>query len=118
MMQIKKKYNNLDNVRKDLEKGFKYVKYYYPSFKTPAVVASVESFNPDDPNLVYGTVFYHDTLIIRLQMFMGKDFDEYDPNIYPDYLRRRFNEDEDFFSAAKLSYWQFRRECNKNYRWH
>ncbi|HTM91162.1 MAG TPA: hypothetical protein VL095_02000, partial [Flavisolibacter sp.] len=88
---VQKKYNNLDNVRKDLEKGFKYVKYYYPSFKTPAVVASVESFNPDDPNLVYGTVFYHDTLIIRLQMFMGKDFEQYDPNIYPDYLRRRFN---------------------------
>jgi hypothetical protein len=90
---VQKKYSNLDNVRKDLEKSFKYVKYYYPSFKAPVTVASVESFNPDDPNLVYGTVFYHDTLIIRLQMFMGKDFDQYDQNLYPDYLRRRFNEE-------------------------
>jgi hypothetical protein len=90
---VQKKYSNLDNVRKDLEKSFKYVKYYYPAFKPPAVVASVESFNPDDPNLVYGTVFYHDTLIIRLQMFMGKDFDQYDQNLYPDYLRRRFNDE-------------------------
>lgn len=89
---VQKKYNNLNDVKSGLEKGFSYVKYYYPTFKTPAVVASVESFNPDDPNMVYGTVFYHDTLIIRLQMFMGKDFNQYDQNLYPDYLRRRFNE--------------------------
>jgi hypothetical protein len=84
--EVEKKYSKLDEVKYGLEKGFKYVKYYYPSFKLPAVVASIESFNPDDPNLVYGTVFYHDTLIIRLQMFMGKDFEQYDKNIYPDLL--------------------------------
>ena len=87
-----KKYNNLEDVRNNLEKSFKYVKYYYPSFKIPAVIASVESFNPDDPQEVYGTTLYHDTLIISLQMFLGKDFGGYDPVQYPDYLRRRFNE--------------------------
>jgi hypothetical protein len=90
---VEKKYSNLDNVRGGLEKGFKYVKYYYPSFKIPAVVASIESFNPDDPQEVYGTTFYHDTLIISLQMFLGNDFGGYDPVQYPDYLRRRFNEE-------------------------
>lgn len=90
---VEKKFSNLTNVQIGLEKGFKYVKYYYPSFRIPAVVASIESFNPDDPNLVYGTVFYRDTLILRLQMFMGKDFAQYDQNLYPDYLRRRFNEE-------------------------
>jgi hypothetical protein len=91
--EVEKKYNDLDNVRSRLEKSFKYVKYYYPSFKTPAVVTSVESFNPDDPLEVYGTSLYHDTLIISLQMFLGKDFGGYDPVQYPDYLRRRFNEE-------------------------
>jgi hypothetical protein len=90
---VEKKYSNLDNVRTGLEKSFKYVKYYYPSFKVPPVVVSVESFNPDDPMEVYGTTFYHDTLIISLQMFLGKDFSGYDPVQYPDYLRRRFNEE-------------------------
>lgn len=90
---VQKKYTNLNTVESGLEKSFKYVKHYYPSFKTPAVVASVESFNPDNPQQVYGTAFYHDTLIISLQMFLGKDFDGYDPNQYPDYLRRRFNEE-------------------------
>jgi hypothetical protein len=87
-----KKYSNLEDVRSGLEKSFKYVKYYYPSFKIPGVIASVESFNPDDPQEVYGTTLYHDTLIISLQMFLGKDFGGYDPVQYPDYLRRRFNE--------------------------
>jgi hypothetical protein len=90
---VEKKYGSLNDVRNGLETGFKYVKYYFPSFQTPAVVASVESFNPDDPQEVYGTILYRDTLIISLQMFMGKDFQEYDPNQYPDYLRRRFNQD-------------------------
>jgi hypothetical protein len=88
-----KKYSSLDNVQSGLEKSCKYVKYYYPSFKTPAAVASVESFNPDNPLEVYGTSLYHDTLIISLQMFLGKDFGGYDPVQYPDYLRRRFNEE-------------------------
>ncbi len=89
---VEKKYSNLDDVRSGLDKGFKYVKYYYPSFKVPAVVTSIESFNPDDPQEVYGAIFYNDTLIISLQMFLGNDFNGYDPVQYPDYLRRRFNE--------------------------
>jgi hypothetical protein len=90
---VETKYGNLDKVRDGLEQSFKYVKHYFPSFKVPVVVTSVESFNPDDPEEVYGTTYYHDTLIIGLQMFLGKDFGGYDPTQYPDYLRRRFDED-------------------------
>jgi hypothetical protein len=50
----------------------------------------VESLNPENPDEVYGTTFYRDTLIVSLQMFLGKDYDAYDPTRYPDYLRRRF----------------------------
>jgi len=90
---VETKYGNLDKVRDGLELSLKYVKHYFPSFKVPVVVTSVESFNPDDPEEVYGTTYYHDTLIIGLQMFLGKDFGGYDPTQYPDYLRRRFDED-------------------------
>lgn len=89
---VAKKYDNLGNIEEDLEKGLKYVKHYYPSFKIPAVVASVESFNPDNPGQVFGTNYYNDTLIISLQMFMEKDFVQYDKSLYPDYIRRRFTE--------------------------
>src|SRR6476620_8701599 len=80
--EVQRKYGNLDAVRNNLEKSLKYVKHYYPSFKVPAVMTSVESFNPDDPEEVYGTALYHDTLIISLQMFLGKDFGGYDPVQY------------------------------------
>jgi len=89
---VEKKYNDLADVRGGLDQSLKYVKHYYPSFKIPPVVTSVESFNPDNPQEAYGATYYNDTLIISLQMFLGSDFAGYDPVQYPDYLRRRFNE--------------------------
>jgi hypothetical protein len=80
----------MERMRKEIESGFRYVKYYYPSFELPAVYTSVESLNPENPQEIYGTTYYHDTLIISLQMFLGKDFQVYDPTQYFDYLRRRF----------------------------
>src|SRR5690242_18664909 len=79
---VEKNYSNLDKVQSGLEKSFKYVKHYYPDFKVPAVVASVEGFNPDDPQEVYGTTYYNDTLILSLQMFLGTEFGGYDPVQY------------------------------------
>ena len=87
---VQSRYKNLSAVEKDLEEGFRYVKFYYPSFRTPAVYTSVESLNPENPQEIYGAVYYHDTLIISLQMFLGKDFEGYDPTRYFDYIRRRF----------------------------
>lgn len=79
-----------DEVEEDLEKYLKYTKHYFPSFRLPAVLTSVESLNPENPNEIYGTTYYHDTLVISLQMFLGKDYPAYDPTQYPDYIRRRF----------------------------
>jgi hypothetical protein len=85
-----KRFSDLSKVKRGLDDNLRYVKYYFPSFKIPAVVASVESLNPENPQEIYGTTYYHDTLIISLQMFLGKDFQVYDPTQYFDYLRRRF----------------------------
>lgn len=88
--EVQKQYSSLDDVQKNLQKDLKYVKHYFPSYKIPVVIASVENLNPEEPQEIYGTALYHDTLIISLQMFLGKDFAAYDPSQYPDYLRRRF----------------------------
>lgn len=85
------KAGNLKEVEEELEKHFRYVKYYFPTFTIPAVLTSVESLNPENPNEIYGTTYYQDTLVISLQMFLGKDYEAYDPARYPDYLRRRFS---------------------------
>ena len=85
-----KKFSSLDNVKADLDNNLRYVKHYFPSFRQPAVLTSVESLNPENPAEIYGTTYYNDTLVISLQMFLGKDYPAYDPSQYPDYLRRRF----------------------------
>ena len=85
-----KKLGNLSGIKEDLQKNLRYVKYYYPSFQMPTVLTSVESLNPENPDEIYGTTYYQDTLIISLQMFLGADYPAYDPTLYPDYLRRRF----------------------------
>jgi len=85
-----KKFSSLDNHEKELEARLRYVKHYFPGFKAPVVLTSVESLNPENPDEIYGTTYFQDTLVISLQMFLGKDYPAYDPTQYPDYIRRRF----------------------------
>lgn len=87
---VEKTFPNTDNIKKELEENLRYVKYYYSSFKPPVVLTSVESLNPENPNEIYGTTYYQDTLVISLQMFLGRNYEVYDPAQYPDYIRRRF----------------------------
>ncbi len=88
--EVEKKFSNLDNIKDGLDKNLRYVKHYFPQFAIPAVLTSVESLNPENPDEIYGTTYYQDTLVISLQMFLGKDYEAYDPTRYPEYLRRRF----------------------------
>lgn len=87
---VEKNFPRTEPIEKGLSNQFRYVKYYFPSFKTPAVLTTVESLNPQNPDEIYGTTYYQDTLVISLQMFLGRNFEVYDPAQYPDYIRRRF----------------------------
>jgi hypothetical protein len=84
------RFKNMDGIEKELEQGFRYMKYYFPDFKIPAVYTTVEGLNPDNPEEIYGTEYHNDTLSISLQMYGGNDAPFYDPQFYFDYLRRRF----------------------------
>ncbi len=88
--EVEKRFPNLNGVKEGLDENLRYVKHYFPQFSLPAVLTSVESLNPENPDEIYGTTYYQDTLVISLQMFLGKDYEAYDPTHYPDYLRRRF----------------------------
>lgn len=87
---VEKQFSNTQKIEEGLEDNFRYIKHYFPSFQTPTVLTTVESLNPENPNEIYGTTFYQDTLIISLQMFLGKNYPVYDPTQYPAYIRRRF----------------------------
>lgn len=89
-IEADKKFASLDKIEKELEANLRYVKHYFPAFKTPAVLTSVESLNPENPDEIYGTTYFQDTVVISLQMFLGKDYSAYNPTQYPDYIRRRF----------------------------
>ncbi|HUC79629.1 MAG TPA: hypothetical protein VMR70_01885 [Flavisolibacter sp.] len=90
---VEQKFPNTNAIEKGLEENLRYVKHYFPSFKTPEVITSVEGFNPNDPEEIYGATYYQDKLVLSLQMFLGKNYSGYDPSLYPDYLRRRFEPD-------------------------
>jgi hypothetical protein len=84
------RFKNLDWLEKELSLAFRYTKHYFPFFKVPAVYTTVEALNPDDPEEIFGAIYYRDTLSISLQMYAGGNFSGYDPERYFDYLRRRF----------------------------
>jgi hypothetical protein len=78
----------LDELEKDLAQGFRYIKYYFPSFTAPRVV----SFSSVISN--YGAVTVDSTLGIGLDMYLGKDFPIYGmlPD-YPGYMIRKFSKE-------------------------
>ena len=84
MAQVaEQKFSNLDNIENDLENYLRYARHYFPNFKTPVVLTSVESLNPENPEEIYGTSYFQDTLVISLQMFLGKDYPAYASGRYP-----------------------------------
>jgi hypothetical protein len=87
---VQKQFADFSPYEKGIEKGLRYIKYYFPSFHLPAVYTSVESLNPENKEEIYGALFFRDTLVISLQMFLGQNYSAYDPAMYYDYLRRRF----------------------------
>jgi hypothetical protein len=82
-------YPRLDWLEKELQEGFRYVKYYFPNYKLPPkVVAFTGPF--DGP----GVAMTSYTLSIGLQSFAGRNFPFYltgkGQDLYPQYVSRRF----------------------------
>jgi hypothetical protein len=86
-------FKKLDWLEKDFTKAFQYYKHYFPNFKEPKLFTFVDGFYADNPQSYYGVELGNDTLVISLQMFLGKDFSAYDPGVYYDYLRERFSKE-------------------------
>lgn len=85
---INAQFPKLDNLEKDLAQSFRYIKYYFPEFKAPQVVA----FSSVISN--YGAVTIDSVLGIGLDMYLGKDFPVYSmlPD-YPAYMIRKFSKE-------------------------
>lgn len=86
---ISPKFEKTSSLQKDIEKGFQFVKYYFPAYKTGKAVLYMGPF--DAP----GVATTNSGLAIGLQQFAGKDFSIYQTEpiqqMFPNYIVRRFS---------------------------
>ena len=73
----------------EVKRGLQFVKYYFPSYKTPSQVITFIG-----PLEGYGNVLTANGFAVGLQLYMGKSFSVYQTefinNVYPAYISRRF----------------------------
>jgi len=105
-----KEFKNTEEIKKDFEKAFQYVKYYFPNYKIPKRITIVgppdalaqTSSGEQTPNFIGP-----DFLGLSLQFYLGKDFLLYQDeffisNIAPEYRSRRFDKKYLTADAMKL----------------
>ena len=84
-----KKIPSFELYEKQIENGCRYLKYYFPAYKTPAAIISFVGPLDGTANAITAS-----GVAIGLQSYLGKDFSayqtEYIRNVYPDYKSRRF----------------------------
>ena len=77
-------YPDLRWLQQDLEQMMRYYRYYLPGKPVPRFVTAITEFFTD-------AYAINDSLVlIGLDMFMGEDFSGYNPDDFPQYLRRQF----------------------------
>lgn len=85
---LQRRYKKTDWLRKELEKAFQYVKYYFPHYKTGKAILFTGPF--DAP----GVASVNAGIAIGLQQFAGKDFSVYQSpmgqELFPTYISKRF----------------------------
>jgi len=103
-------YPNTDGLQKEFENAFRYVKYYFPSYKNPDKIITL--IGPIDGLAQMGTdhstnFIGPDFLGISLQFYLGKNFSAYNDeyfitNVAPQYRSRRFEKQYIVPDAMKL----------------
>lgn len=84
---VQQVYGDLKWLERDLSQLFRYYKYYFPKKPVPAVNAIVSEFSVD-------AFTYGDSLCgIGLDLYLGENFPGYNPEIFPAFIRRQFNQD-------------------------
>jgi len=83
-MATQQVYPNFKTEEKQLEKLFKYIKYYYPKFEEPTIVTVNTNVSIEQK-----VVYVDSLLFISLDVFLGKDNSIYQD--YPKYIKQNFN---------------------------
>ena len=109
-----KVYGNFDGIKKQIEQAMKYVKYYFPSYKTPArIITVIGPMNSMQDFAVMGNGDYvpdflgPDYVGISLQFYLGRNFSWYGAeyflnNVAPAFRSRRFSKEYIIGDVMKL----------------
>lgn len=85
-------FKNFGDIEKEVKKGLQFVKYYFPSYKTPPQLITYIG-----PMEGYSDVITRDALAVGLQLHMGSTYSLYKSDIgqsvFPNYISRRFTPD-------------------------
>ncbi|HNP20760.1 MAG TPA: hypothetical protein PKM63_08065 [Panacibacter sp.] len=81
---------SIDEISKQIDRSFQFVKYYFPEYKLPHHV--IMFIGPVEG---YANVLTTEGLAVGLQLYLGKDFPIYHTDyinaVYPEYQSRRFD---------------------------
>lgn len=87
--EVSRHYQKTDWLKNELQRGFQFVKYYFPKYEPGKIILFLGPF--DAP----GVASTHYGLAIGLQQFAGKDFSVYQSSqmqeMFPLYISRRFS---------------------------
>jgi hypothetical protein len=95
---VEKVFKTLEDPKESIAEGLKYVKHYFPQYKTPAKL--ITFIGPMDAYFEastagYGDALTTDALIIGLQLHLGSNFSIYRSEmgqaLFPAYISRKFS---------------------------
>jgi hypothetical protein len=86
---VEKNFDDFSTYEKEIKHALQYVKYYFPSYKTPEKI--ITYIGPADG---YGDILSPEGFLIGLHHHLGKDYPLYKTEMvqqfYPEYISRRF----------------------------
>jgi hypothetical protein len=85
-IKVDEVFPSLDGMEEELALAFKYIKYYFPGFKTPEVFSYISGLYYEAP-----IEYFDSVMIISLDLYLGSDFEPYRSIGLPKYKTRRMN---------------------------
>ena len=105
-----KQFANTDEIKKDFDQAFRFVKYYFPDYRVPKVVTIVgppDALAKNDKGELKTDFLTPEYLGVLMQFYLGSDFPLYKDeffiaNIAPEYVSKRYDKKYLVADAMKL----------------
>lgn len=102
-------HRNLNGFKNEMEDAFRYVKFYYPEYKIPQLIATIgpmDALAPMSNQILTPNYMGEGFIAISLQFYLGKDYSIYnDPgyvsSVAPQYRSKRFS--KEYMSADLMT---------------